>query len=307
MGGAPNIPLTQILTPSLFAHCNEITFPWPIISDLDGAEVGHVFFISSNFEQWNHPSIKSSLISLSKIGILNITLDDLLSVLPRDREGKEFLEQVTGLILFLDQAPRILLTGVNKRYIYEYFDVLSLKLVHHLNSLPREENPLLLPAWHIAGLSTDQAMIRISMLLAPLVHSETLADQDLHLQLETDIRYSFEHETGTTDPYRKVFKGDKKDIHLFARWLGAGPPTTQGTGMDEFVFWILRYFTAHVAFVRRFRRSPFRNVSVGREEEEGEQDWLAENGIVNGEEEELVRRKVKIDKEEGIWRALEMR
>jgi hypothetical protein len=66
---------------------------------------------------------------------------------------------------------------------------------------------------------------------------------------------------------------------------------------------LMRYFTAHVGYVGWFGRSPFRNYAVGRENGEGEVEWLKYCGVTPDEE---VREGVRRNKERGVWTGLEV-
>ncbi len=73
--------------------------------------------------------------------------------------------------------------------------------------------------------------------------------------------------------------------------------------IEQFVYWILRYFTAHVAFVRWFGRRPTGNVALGREDNPGEGQWL---GLVGTGDDDGVMKDVRRDVERGFWRDLEL-
>ncbi len=50
-------------------------------------------------------------------------------------ESNEFPEQTLGSQLLLDQAPRLLLDGIDQHYTNAYFDVISLEYAKQLQSL----------------------------------------------------------------------------------------------------------------------------------------------------------------------------
>jgi uncharacterized protein (DUF924 family) len=274
--------LSSIFTPSLLSYCNNITFPWPLSSPLSDRDVGHVFFGVDATPQWSVPEVKAALVELSRKGLSKVPLSDLVAILG-DPMGdlRNFLQTAVAIILILDQGPRHLCKGVNARYTYDYFGVLARNLTSYLLSLPPAQNPFNITTWASSGIGLSHTFLRISMLLAPLCHSDALIDHELHIQLESSIREQYETQTSTIDPYRETFAKDRKDIYLFANMLNKGPPqiniTISETGhlsMSHFVYWIMRYFTAHVAYVEWFGRSPFRNCAVGREDREGEEEWL---------------------------------
>jgi uncharacterized protein (DUF924 family) len=299
-------PLASILTPALISYTNSITFPWPISCTLSGSEVGSAFFDSqdSATAQWSGHIVKESLISLSKIGLSKIHLKDIIALLPSPSD-LDFNTQVTGLILFLDQGPRYVCKGAGKRYIYEYFDIISRKVVGWLMELSAEENPFCMQSWSRVGISWDQAIVRISMLLAPLVHSEVLADMDRHLDIEEKLREEIEEMSGLKDPYRQSFRRDLKDEYLTVRkLLKEGPPKGESVQIEDFVWWVFRYFTGHVGIVERFGRSPWRNVAVGRDDTEHERAWLVELESDPSAGDEMVRKEVKEDVINQRWSEL---
>ncbi|KUJ09493.1 uncharacterized protein LY89DRAFT_288940 [Mollisia scopiformis] len=293
--------ISGILTPSLIGYANDITFPWPLDSKLDGSDVGDVFFRTDSAPLWTTPPVKDALISLSKIGLSNIHSKDIISVLGSPKQPT-FLHNAVGVILILDQGPRNLFKGIHARYIYDYFGILARNLTSYLVSLPPFHNPFNLQTWLNAGIELSHALLRISMLMAPLCHSDDRKDHMLHLKLTENVRSFYEEATRTKDPYRGSFSKDLKDIYLFANILNQGPP--QGTvSIEQFVYWIMRYFTSHVVYVDWFARSPFRNCAVGRDDKEGEKEWLRYCGVKN---DEMVREKVKEDMGRGVWTPLEI-
>lgn len=300
MNYCPNYRLSKIFTPGLIDYVHQITFPWPLDSQLDGAEVGDIFFRKDARPLWRVQGVKSALLSLSRIKITN---EDLIFVLGLP-SNPSFLRNAVGVILILDQAPRYLCKGIHARYIYDYFGILARDLTSYLLSLATQ-NPFNIQVWLDAGYEVSHAFLRISMLMAPLCHSDDSKDHKLHLKLTGDVRAFYERSTSTRDPHRATFDEDAKDIYLFANILQQGPPQGEegSIGIEQFVYWIMRYFTAHVAYVTWFGRSPFRNCAVGRDDKEGEKEWLLYCGV---ESDEMVRKKAGVDVKKGVWTPLEV-
>jgi hypothetical protein len=307
-------PLDAIITPGLLSYTNEITFPLPIESKLDGAEVGRIFFAYDATTEWSSRIVKEAVLSLSKLGLENIKTEHLISLLGNPAQSlPKFWHKAVGLILLLDQAPRHLCKGVHARYTYAYFSIPARNIVRHLLSLPRAQNPFILQPWTEAGVEINHAFLRIAMLLAPLDHSDVPADHELHLRLEGKIRGFHGSVMRLRDPYFPHIAKDLKDIYLFPNLLKEGPPQRRGTGpgrgvgggvrIEQFVYWILRYFTAHVAFMRWFGRRPTGNAALGRENNPGKGEWI---GLVGAEDDDAVREEVKRDVERGVWRELEL-
>lgn len=306
--------LAKILSSDLLDYTSRITFPWDLTEELDGSEVGNIFFRHDAADDWDCPLVREALMDLSKLRTAHIHAEDLLTVIksqikPERQTSPNFqlLDKTCGLILFLDQAPRILCKNtLNARYTYEFFDILALQLSDYLVQLPIAESPFMPFSWQTAGVTTQHAALRISMLMAPLCHSEDLAVQRLQLAVTEEFRQEYERLTGTHDPHRSTKHKDLTDVYLMAGMLRNGPPRGSQVFMWEFVFWILRYFTSHFAYIESFGRSPFRNVAVGRDDTVHEAEWLQEYGVKWTVKDEKVRKKIKAAHQCNTWDPLEL-
>jgi hypothetical protein len=85
-----------------------------------------------------------------------------------------------------------------------------------------------------------------------------------------------------------------------------GPPQRRGVHMSDVVYWMMRFYTSNIAFLRHFGRSPFRNVAVGREDSEEEIQWLKTLGVHRTQEDEEARAMVREDIANGQWRPLQL-
>jgi hypothetical protein len=170
--------------------------------------------------------VKQALVDLSQLGgVEYINLGDLIGLLPDPSTSlADFLHQSVGLVLILDQGPRYSCKGVNARYIYEYFDLISREFLDYLVDLPEQQNPFRFQTWKSAGVPLDHAWLRLSMLLAPIVHSEALSDMDLQMQMTDHLRQYYEEATQVKDPYRESFGTDLEDEYLLSKLLETGPP-----------------------------------------------------------------------------------
>lgn len=276
----------------LLCEVERIVFPWPTEEPLNGNEVGRIFFLNTDaYLSWSKPSIKSALMDLAAVFLEHEVLDDLITAgIPADVSD---WRRLMGAILLLDQAPRYLCKGTNAHYVYHCFDTISVRLLQRLFTDHRDW--FTIAGWQVTGLSTEQAVLRILMLLAPLVHSEELSNQQLHIALVNHMRAEFESLTRTHDPYRKSFSEDFKDTWLCDRLLTYGPPQGDHVAVSDFVYWHLRYYTSHSAYVTHFCRSPFRNVVVGRDDTLKEVEWLQKNGVCWTDKDEIVRQAIKRD------------
>jgi uncharacterized protein (DUF924 family) len=298
--------LSEILTPSLLSYVTSITFPWPLTEELEGSDVGDVFFRHDSRADWSRTEIKTALVELSRLGLDNLHIRTIVGVV-REQAGSSrlvFLEKITAVVLLLDQGPRNLLKDVNARYTYGYFDAISRRLTEYLLSLDPDESPLGWQAWTSAGMGLQHAALRVLMLLAPLAHSDAPSDNDYLLKLTETLRHGYEAYTRTADPHRETYAVDVRDLHLMNRLLRRGPPQGREVAMMDFVYWMMRYFTAHASYMRLFLRSPFQNVPVGRDDRDEEIPFLQEYGMTRTPKDEAVRQHVRRDMLEGRWSPL---
>ena len=242
---------------------------------------------------------------LAEIGIENIRLDDfpefVRSASVEDGELSA-VERNLGILLTLDQGSRCLCKGVNTRYIYDFFEHITTHTVKFIVSRGMAH----LDDWEAAGIDRNQAITRSLAMLSTLVHSEKTEDHEWYLHLTEQLRKEYEKLTRTHDPYLETLSQDLEDIHLYGRLLAGGPPEGKNIRMHDFVYWLMRYYTSHIAYMRHFGRSPFRNVAVGRDDAEGEVEWLRSVGVERTEEDEEARELIKDDVQNGRWRPLEL-
>jgi uncharacterized protein (DUF924 family) len=206
------------------------------------------------------------------------TMPDLMTVLPPP-ESPTFPEQAFGLLLLLDQAPRSLLDGVNERWQVSFFDPLALTLAKQFEALPENLRPDSKARW-IDELRYDfDHWILVKLwFVAVLVHSESTADQDIAMARAEVMRKEVEAKSGKTDPYRSQMEADAKDTKAFPKRAMAGPPKELGTGMEDFMLWILNLLWVHGPIIRAFGRYPYRNGAAGRENTKGENVYMEEIG-----------------------------
>ena len=297
---------TEILTPHLLKYTLDITFPWPLSEPLDGIIVGQRMFGDYDaYPDWHTEEVKNALVALSELHDINgyHLLDTLL---PPDQEKLQLVdyERVVGLVLLLDQGSRYVCTqGANVRYIYHFFGVLADTISKILLQEGRA-TILNLNSWADVGISLDHAILRALMLLAPLIHSDHPDDVQMALDATEELRVQYERRTGTQDPHRATKQDDVRDEFLMAALLKAGPPRDENVGIEDFVYWIMRYYTSHIAYVTRFGRSPIRNIGVGRADGVGEVEWLRKMGITRNAEDERIREHIKGDIQRDKWTPL---
>lgn len=242
----------------------------------------------------------NALKPLSTLGVDNIP--DLMQFLPPP-ESRDFPGQALGLTVLLDQATRSILTGVNSRYTYGYFDLLTQKLTRQLFALPASQRPDSMERLMAQGWSYDYALVARFWLMIPLVHSEHIEDHELHLALGEEIRKEIEQRTGTTDPYRATMEEDSKDIYGFQKVV-MDAPVEPGLQIDKFTFWMLRLLTVHTPLIRKFGRYCYRNTSLGRESTEEEVQYAKDTDNFAMLDDEEAIKKIREDVKAGRWSPL---
>ena len=120
------------------------------------------------------------------------------------------------------------------------------------------------------------------------------------------VRSEYEARSRTTDPHRHTMSRDRTDITLIARLLEAGPPQGKEATVADLVYWMMRYYSSHLGYMWHFKRSPIRNIAIGRQDAVGEVAWLKVLGINRSETDEDTRILIIDDKERHRWRPLHL-
>lgn len=183
-------PLEDIINLTLLDYISNITFPWLLNETLDAAVVGDRFFRHDSKPEWDIDKIKTALVGLSELGLDNVHISDLLSLLYKQAQGSRLLllERLTGLVLLLDQGPRTLFNdSTNARYTYHYLDIITRDFVDAVLRTSYADDPFSWRTWETAGMSLDHAALRIAMLMAPICHSESVLDHILQLRITEDL------------------------------------------------------------------------------------------------------------------------
>ena len=302
------LQVQDIFSDKLCEYAQSILFPWELDRPLNADQVGRTLFShKSPTSEWDVPEVKAALMKLAELGIEKIR--DNIDEFPEyvraasvDNGDLPAPDRNLGIILTLDHGARYLCTGANSRYAYEFFQPIP---VHTIKSIT-SQGIAKLSEWEAAGVDKHQAIIRALTMLGCLVHSEDPEDHELHLHYVEGLRKEFERLTHTQDLYRQSFAQDIKDINLYGRMLEEGPPQGKVVHMYDVVYWMMRYYTSHVAYLRHFGRSPFRNIAVGRKDTEEEVQWLQELGLDRTKEDEEARDMIREDIENRRWRPLQL-
>lgn len=303
-----DLRVREIFTSPVLEYALSIVYPWPPDKPLNAPEVGQKLFKHSRpTPDWDDPNVKTALVRLSEVGIDKISqrLDQFPEWVRDAGDDEDELsapDRNMGMILILDQGAKHVCKGVNARYAYEVFERIPIHSVRYIT----DRGMASLKDWEAAGMDKDQAIIRVIIMLGTLVHSEDPANHDAHLRLAEAMRKEYEHLTRTHDPYRQTLAQDLQDIDLYGRLLSEGPPEDRSVHISDVVYWMMRFYTSHIAFLRHFGRSPFRNVAVGRMDTDEELQWLKQLGISRTNEDADVREMIRQDIDNGRWRPLEL-
>ena len=298
-----DVDLFKVITPHLLESVRKIHLPWPEDEPIDFTAVIRQYFEGdpNTAPQFYDLTFERALKPISTIGIEN--MPDLMQFLP-PVEAKDFPAKALGLLLLLDQAPRALLTGLNQRWIYSYFDALAIKLTRQLYALPHAQRPDSIDRLMTQGWGFDYSIIARIWFVTPLVHSESLEDQNLQTAVSEEIRTLVENHVGRTDPYRSTVDKDSKDIYAFPR-IALNPPTEDDTQIDDFIFWMLRLLRVHTPVVRTFGHYPYRNNSVGRISTKEEIQYAEDTDYFSMLTDDKAVKRIREDVEAGIWTPLQ--
>ena len=277
--------------------------PWPEDQPLDYTAVVKTYFRDEPDRRpdFYKAAFHQALKPLSTLGVDNVP--DLMQFLPQP-EALDFPSKALGLLALLDQATRAVLSGVNERYRYGYFDPLASKLARQLQALPPHLKPDTMERLTKQGWSWDYAMVARFWFSTPLAHSESLENQETLLVLSEGIRKDVEKRAGKKDPERGRMEEDLKDIYGFPR-VYAEAPTQDGMKVDDFFFWLLRLLLVHSSIIRKFGRYPFYNNSLGRASTEEEKQYAQDTNYFATQTDEEVIKNIREDVEAGRWSRLQ--
>ena len=243
-----------------------------------------------------------ALKALSVLGVDNVP--DLLQFLPPP-ESKDFPEQALGLQLLLDQGPRALFEGIDIRYTYDYFQHLGRKFAQQLLDLPSSLRIDSKERWMDEQGASFDFWLRVRLfLIAPVVHSEGLADHELAMQMNEEVRVEVERFTDKTDPYRAKRAELLRDIYAFGKMYREGPRTENGPTMDGWFFWMWTVLDVHKPIIDKFGKYPYQDVPKGRVSTEEEREWsiVFEQGVDKSKSD--VAKRIREDVLKGRWTPL---
>jgi uncharacterized protein (DUF924 family) len=301
MGGGPFTPseLRDLLTPELLSLIVKARLPYGKRDTINFREFGRSVFLLDIYSPLVRDKVWLVLVALSKIGLE--LMPDLSQYLPAPTDPS-YPEQCLGLQLLLDHCPRVLFSGVDHRWTYGYFSIISQRLARTWYSLP----PALQPgSWE--RLHDEMGLdywIGIRFWFGtPFVHSELLAHQQIALAFTEETRLTVEKMSGQTDPYRTDRQAILSDLYGFPRMYRAGPPQSEDVTREAWTFWMGKLMDIHKPIIDRYGRYPYLNAILGRKTTITEKWWI-EGTSHFGEASEETAKLIRQDVENGCWRPL---
>ncbi|KAK3983817.1 hypothetical protein QBC44DRAFT_338031 [Cladorrhinum sp. PSN332] len=305
MGGGAVAPLesglADILTPRLLALLVKHRLPYHKASPINFSHFGRDIFLADPFGPLVRERVWPVLIALSKIGLDD--MPDLTTYLPPPLDPT-YPIQCLGLLLLLDNCPRLLFRGIDHRWTYAYFNEISQRVAEAWYNLPRGLRPDTWERWHNHfGAELDYWIGVRFWFGVPFVHSERLEHQEIAVKLTEETRAKVEEVSGEIDPYRAQRKQVLSDLYGFPREYRRGPPQGKGVTREAWTFWMAMLMDIHKPIIDHFSRFPYLNGISGREWRNGEAQWVKEVKHF-GEADEDVIRRVKDDVRLGRWTPL---
>ncbi|KAL7918080.1 hypothetical protein ACQKWADRAFT_305063 [Trichoderma austrokoningii] len=294
------INLYSLITPAVLKTVAYARVPYPKDKPIDfntaGEEIFGDEYLKRNIRDISWPA----LVALSKLGLSNVP--DLLSFLPKP-EDAEFPQQCFGLVVLLDQAPRLFCKGIDARWV-SYFDTLSERLTDAWRALPAHQQPDSWARWRDeVGAGIDHWAVARLFFTAPLAHGEKLAYQDIAVDSNEHLRELIETYTSEVDSNRARRAELLSDPLGFFKNLAAGSPKDGDITMQRWTFWLMMMMDSHYPIIKKFGRKPYKNAIEGRESTAEEVKWLEDINHA-GEASPEVAKRVKEDIKAGIWTPL---
>lgn len=297
--------VVRLVSPHLLDALFLLEIPWPKATPL-------------TTKQWNTPTSDQTryktlcwdaLVAVSKIPLSTAKKLDFLTLLP-DPHAVQFPTQAVGLVVLLDQAPRLLCCNRNERWRNSFFDELALMFSFQLRSLPPSAHIHDPARWEAMGYSYEHFCAISNFLTAPFAHAEDIAIHEKYLLPEVrESRSRAERRYGVIDEKHaeEVAEGTTLDasgnvtefVRLVRSWV---PPEAS---FVEVVFWWCRVKEAHTPIVRTFGHYPYRNRAVGRRTTEAEEEFLRDTENFGVSVDEDATNMIREDVERGVWTPLE--
>lgn len=301
--------LRSLLTPALLTQLGD-AIPCSKTEPVDFAELTVImktsFFLT---DACKRNTARDALLALSRLcpdgTVPPVSKLDLMSLLP-PVSSPQFPQQCYGMQLLLDQASRMLFSGISGRWQSGFFGPLARQFAGQWYALPKAQRPDSFARWRddVGATCFDYWLVTRVIWAAPFLHAEDLESQKIGLEMSEETRVAVEAYTGQTDPYRAMRDETMTDDTLFLREVVKGLPVKDGKlSMGEYAFWWCRTLDAHWPIIEHFGRYPYRNAILGRETTEAEMKWLDVTGHFSEASPELAAR-VREDIAKGRWTPL---
>lgn len=291
--------LTALITPSLLNALVDAVIPYSPTDPIDFSTAPSKLLggdtrlpASVSTPAWE------ILVTLSKLG--PSTVPNPLTFLPHPSDPT-FPKQALGMQLLLDQAPRRLCKGLDRRWVKGLFDKLSLAFAQTLDSLAEYESPYPWDRWKRSSTFGYWVLAR-TWFITPFVHAEEISAQERGVEFTEETRKFVEDATGTEDPCRARREEILSDIYAFPRVVRKGPPRGV-TSVEGYAYWMCMVMDVHFPIVKRFGRYPYANLWSGRGDTEEEAEWFVRTGWFGKVEGEVAER-VRADVERAVWTPL---
>ena len=305
--------IRQIITPQLCLDVYNLKFPYPKGQLPDAGELGQTLFKPSPiFMQALYDlTYHSAILPLSQLPLDTLLAVDFTELLP-DPDATNYPEQCLGMVILLDQAPR-LSTGYGFRYARAFFDPLCVKLGLLFISLPIDRRPDGKQAWLSRGYSFEDWLVRMPWFWAPLSHSDSFMTEGRQQMRELlhNMRSEVEAHYDVRDPLAAFEHGDEIDINAFQKLEGPGPPTDSyirpgsDASMADLAFWTVRLFKSQFATYDMCGHAPYWVRWGGLEWTDNDREWIEKNGSFRHDPEtEAVLEEVRKDYVVGVWKPM---
>ncbi|KAK8845642.1 hypothetical protein IAR55_006358 [Kwoniella newhampshirensis] len=298
--------LSKVITPRLLHALYDLHFRWRKDQPLDAKVLLSTYLAGGNrsIDQLYDLCFESALRPISEIGLDD--MPDLTQYLCPPMQY-DFPIQSLGLLLLLDQAPRFLCQGRDARWTSSYFDVIALRTITKLLSLPWSLRPDNLERWTSLGYNIEHATLRRLVLCFSISHSENWADHMLQHGLIEQIRRGVEEYYQVSDSFRSLDRSDAGNPHLFPRLITAvGSGEAKIKTVADFYFYFFRVIRVHEPIIRVYGRFPYRNRAVGRDDTDMDREYMkATDGMFALDEK--TAKYIRDDVEKGRWTPLQGR
>lgn len=306
MAGDTLSRLQSIITPELLKYIHDTALPRP------GASAEELF---KQYDDENHGEDLARTLYLSTFHSIFIPLSqipladwpsELKFLLPTPGD-LDFPVHACSLIILLDQVPRRILKRHNRRWAFGFFDQLAQRLAKELDDLPGDVRLDNLERWFAADstFTWADAMLRRSILLLSMEHAEDSTFKSRVAKVHEEIRQMAEEHYNRPDPTRTDPRVSDDNVTSLPRLVSEPmpPPYLDATEHADYFFFQALLNRCHAPPLKEFKRYPWRNAILGREDTREEAEYLG--SIVNfNPTDPDVTEDIRRDVQAGVFRPL---